>query len=106
MTVAMVAYLRKNFYLTDIVNEQIGIFHAAGLIEVWDRRSKTAIGRQQVNVFDQRKPLTFENLEGMFIVYLYACGASIVCWLAEILSKFIKGSFAARVVPKKKRAFV
>lgn len=89
MTVAMVAYLRKNFYLTEIVNEKIGIFHAVGLIDFWDRKSKTAIGRP-VRVNDDRKPLTFKNLEGMFIVYLYALGASIMCWLAEIVLHFLK----------------
>lgn len=101
MTVAMVAYLRKNYYLTDIVNEKIGLFHAAGLIDVWDRRSKTAVERQ-VSISDNRKPITLENLEGMFIVYLYACGASVLCWLAEIIYYFMKGSITANVVPKKK----
>ncbi len=89
MTVAMVAYLRKNFYLTDIVNEKIGIFHAAGLIEFWDRRSKTAVVRP-VNNFDNKKPITLRNLEGMFIIYMYACGASVVCCIAEIILHFFK----------------
>lgn len=105
MTVAMVAYLRKNFYLTDIVNEKIGIFHAAGLIDFWDRRSKTAIGRH-VYVNDERKPITLKNLEGMFIVYLYACGASVICWLAEIILNFMKGSFAERAILKRKTVVV
>lgn len=105
MTVAMVAYLRKNFYLTDIVNEKIGIFHAAGLIGFWDRRSKTAIERH-ATVSDEQKPITFNNLEGMFVVYLYACGASIMCWLAEIILNFMKGSVAGRVFKKKKSVFV
>lgn len=89
MTVAMVAYLRKNFYLTEIVNEKIGIFHAAGLINFWDRRSKTGVVRP-INVDDHQKPITLKNLEGMFIIFLYAYGASVLCWVAEIILHSLK----------------
>lgn len=89
MTVSMVAYLRKNFYLTEIVNEKIGIFHAAGLIDVWDRRSKIAM-KNRINVNDDRKPLTLANLKGIFMIYLYACVASILCCVVEIVFSLVK----------------
>lgn len=104
MTIAMVAYLRKNFYLTEIVNEKIGIFHATGLIDFWDRQSKTAI-EKHVAVSDNRKPISLKNLEGMFIVYLYACIGSVMCWIAEIILRYAKGSFTV-LVPKKRNIFV
>lgn len=89
MTVAMVAYLRKNFYLTEIMNEKIGLFHAAGLIGFWDRRSKTSVVRP-AKKNDGRQPITLKNLEGMFIAYLYVCGASVVIWIGEIILHFVK----------------
>lgn len=89
MTVAMVAYLRKNFYLTEIVNEKIGIFHAAGLINFWDKRSKTSIA-PPTNDHNRRKPITFDNLEAMFTVFLYACGVGAFCCLAEMVLHFLK----------------
>lgn len=101
MTVSMVAYLRKNFYLTEIVNGKIGIFHAAGLIDFWDRRSKVAI-EKNTEVKDNRKPLNLKNLQGIFILFLYACVACIICCLAEIVFKSIKNrTIRKRTVRKK-----
>ncbi|KAG4067462.1 hypothetical protein HA402_009699 [Bradysia odoriphaga] len=62
MTIAMVSYLRKNFYFTEVVNEKIGLFYAAGLIDFWDRRSKTAVVRP-AKVHDNQEPITLKNLE-------------------------------------------
>lgn len=85
----MVPYLRKNFYLTEIVNEKMQIFHAAGLIGAWDRLSKTRIQRP-VDVDHDRKPISLKNLEFVFIVYLCACGIGVVCCFAEIIFHFLK----------------
>lgn len=85
----MVPYLRKNFYLTEIVNEKMQIFHAFGLIDVWDRISKTSIKRPFV-VDHQRKPISLMNLEFVFIVYLCACGVSVLCCFREIIFYLLK----------------
>lgn len=102
MTVSMVAYLRKSFYLTEIVNEKILIFHAAGLIDFWDRRSKIAIERNVDPVKDHRKPINFTNLKGMFMVYLYACGASILCCIVEVIYSFVTAKSTERIIVHKK----
>lgn len=85
----MVPYLRKNFYLTETVNELMQHFHAYGLIDAWDRLSKTRIQRP-VDVDRNRKPTSLKNLEFVFILYLYACGASVVCWLVERIFHSLK----------------
>lgn len=98
----MVAYLRKNFYLTEIVNAKIGIFHAGGLIDFWDKRSKLAI-EKHMEVKDNRKPLNLKNLKGMFMIFIYAQIACILCCVAEIVFKSIKKSFFdSRTVHRKK----
>ncbi len=88
----MVPYLRKNFYLTEIVNEKMQIFHAAGLIEAWDKLSKTTIQRP-LHVDRDRMPISLNNLEFLFIVYLCACGVSVMCWFVETIFHFLKHRF-------------
>ncbi|KAJ6635609.1 hypothetical protein Bhyg_14195 [Pseudolycoriella hygida] len=89
MTVPMVAYLRKNYYLTEIVNEKIGIFSAAGLIDFWDMISKASLKTVKV-VNENRKPISFRSLKGMFEILLYAYGVSVICWIGEIILHLAK----------------
>lgn len=102
MTIYMVAYLRKNYYFTEIVNEKIGLFHAAGLIFVWDKRSSTIAAGGKADEGDVRKPISLKNLEGIFMIYLFACLGSLVLFIAEIAFPFLFAKLAATIVSVKR----
>lgn len=83
MIISMVGYLPKNFYLTEVVNEKIGLFHAAGLIDVWDRRNKK-VTVSSTDVGDIRKAISLSDLRGIFIIFLIAATAGFFCFVGEV----------------------
>lgn len=89
MTISMVAYLPKNSYLTEVVNEKIGIFHSAGLIDVWDRRSKE-IAPFFTNEENTLKSIAINDLKAIFLVYLMALTVGILTFIWEIVHKSLK----------------
>lgn len=92
MTISMVAYLPKHSYLTEVVNEKIGIFHTAGLIDIWDRHSKS-VAHRLANEEDNRKAITISDLKAIFMIYLMASGVSILMFVWEIIHKSLKTKF-------------
>lgn len=89
MTISMVAYLPKNSYLTEVVNEKIGIFHNAGLIDIWDRRSQN-IAHSIANEEDTLKAITISDLKAIFMIYLMASAVSILTFSWEIIYQTLK----------------
>lgn len=89
MTISMVAYLPKNSYLTEVVNEKIGLFHNAGLIDIWDRRSQNT-AHKRAEVDDSLKRLTVSDLRAIFMLYLMALPLSGVAFIGEILCEKVK----------------
>lgn len=102
MTISMVAYLRKNYYFTEIVNEKIGLFHTAGLITVWDKRSSTIGGNVNIDETEDRKPISLENLKGIFMIYLFACLASCLLFTSEIAFHFLFTKLSGTIVSVKR----
>lgn len=89
MTISMVAYLPKNSYLTEVVNEKIGIFHNAGLIDIWDRHSQNIV-YNIANEEDILKAITASDLKAIFMIYLMASAVSILTFSWEIIHKYLK----------------
>ncbi|XP_037043437.1 uncharacterized protein LOC119079565 [Bradysia coprophila] len=89
MTISMVAYLPKNSYLTEVVNEKIGLFHNAGLIDIWDRRSKNTT-QTIVEEENSLKDLSVSDLKAIFQLYLMALSLSIVMFIGEIVYENVK----------------
>lgn len=92
MTISMVGYLPKNSYLTEIVNEKIGIFHNAGLIDVWDRHSKTT-AHNIASEEDALKAITISDFKAIFSIYLMASAVSILTFVWEIIQESMKRKF-------------
>lgn len=83
MTISIVAFLPKNSYLTEVVNEKIQIFQNAGLINLWDERSKNAV-RSASN--EDKSPfavLAMRNLNTVFLTYVLATIVSILVFIGE-----------------------
>lgn len=89
MTISMVAYLPKNSYLTEVVNEKIGIFHTAGLIDIWDRHSKN-VAHRLANEEDIRKAITISDLKAIFMIYLMASAVSVLTFVWEMIHKSLR----------------
>lgn len=90
MIISMVGYLPKNFYLTEIVNEKIGFFHTAGLIDVWDKQNKK-ISVSSTDVGHIPKRISLNDLKGVFIIYIIAITAACFCFVGEaILNSFLR----------------
>lgn len=100
MTVSIVAFLPKNFYLTEVINEKIGIFHSAGLIEIWDKRSGAKLV-EPISEKSEKKPVSVKDLKGIFAIYLIACALSIFCFCVEKTVKIFKKQIA-KIFKKKK----
>lgn len=89
MTISMVAYLPKNSFLTEVVNEKIGIFHNAGLIDIWDRHSQN-IAHSIANEEDTLKAITISDLNAIFMIYLMASAVSILTFSWEMIYQTLK----------------
>lgn len=83
MSISIVMYTQKNFYLTEALNEKISLFQAAGLIQYWHIYERK-------NFIDNSNPpkiLTFHQLLGAFQILLCGCGISALVFIAEIIAK-------------------
>lgn len=92
MTISMVAYLPKNSYLTEVVNEKIGIVHNAGLIDIWDRHAQN-ITQSIVNEEKTLKNINLNDLKAIFLIYLMAAAVSIFIFVWELIHKSLIRKF-------------
>lgn len=102
MTISMVAYLPKNFYFKKVVNEQILLFHNAGLVEYWDKKSGAKISVLVKETHAAQDPIHVKDLKGIFYAYLVACGFSSLCFIAEVFIKLVrwrKKRFQSTLIP-------
>jgi hypothetical protein len=80
MTVPIVTYARKHFYLIQAINERIESLKGSGLIEYW-------YSLQFLKVFtkEQKSPeiLTLHHLSGSFEIWAGGCAVSFVIFAIE-----------------------
>lgn len=96
MTIAMVAYLPKNSYLTEVINSKIGLLHNAGLIEIWDRQSGAKNELHKDSDDDNKKPINVKDLKGIFLFFLMGLGCSTLSILIEFLVKYLRKKSAKK----------
>lgn len=92
MTIPIVIYIPKNFYLTEALNEKIDNLKAAGLIDYWNTMSFEK-GKMTQRESTQPKVIKVQHLTGCFQVWI--CGlllSSFVFWIENIMIKFCKQS--------------
>lgn len=86
MTLPVVIYIRKGFFLLEQLNEKIRQLQAAGLIEYWHSE-----------IFDQRylnikvkeapKRIQIEHLSGGFVIFTAGCVIASCAFVCEVLCK-------------------
>lgn len=83
MSISIVMYTQKNFYLTEALNEKISLFQAAGLIQYWHIYERKSF----IDDSNPPKILTFHQLLGAFQILLFGCGISLLVFITEIIAK-------------------
>lgn len=83
LTIPVVIYTRKDFYLTEALDQKIEILVAAGLVEFWQFQDvdKQFLNYEQTN---DSQPLTIRQMKGSFQILLLGSIASIVLFLYEL----------------------
>lgn len=83
VSVSIVFYTQKNFYLTSAINEKISLFSAFGLIQHWHSYDRI------ISYADEKPPqiLNFHHLQGAFQILLGGLCISALIFIAEIASK-------------------
>jgi hypothetical protein len=86
MMIPVVIYTRKDFYLTDALNEKIENFKAAGLIDFWHFQF---IDKNLAKVEESKIPkvLNIEKMIGSFYILLIGFATSFVVFFVELLIK-------------------
>lgn len=83
LTIPVVIYAKKNFYLLDALNEKIDLMKAAGLIEFWSYQD---VDKGFLNIKDSRQPkvLTTRHFIGCFHILVFGYIASFLIFVLEI----------------------
>lgn len=84
MTLPIVMYVQKNFYLLKEINQKILRFQAAGLIEFWHSKS---VDNKFLNVEEptELKPLNIHHLYGAFQIWFCSCLVAGIIFAVELL---------------------
>lgn len=80
MSISVVIYTPKNFYLLEKINEKISQFSASGLLLHWH------IYDRKINPVDnsnEPKKLNMHHLEGMFQIWFFGCFVSTLVFAIE-----------------------
>lgn len=88
MTIPIVIYTRKNFYLLNAINVKIEQLKAAGLIEYWYSLAFTKeLKRHKKN---PPKVFTFRHLSGCFQIWIGGCVISFCVFFVELIAEKLK----------------
>jgi hypothetical protein len=87
MSVSVVFFARKNFFLLDAINKKIEIFQAAGLIEFWHLK---VIDKRLMKIQPSKAPtkLTIEQLSGSFFLLISGLIVALIAFAVEFLMNF------------------
>lgn len=88
MTVPIIIYTKKDFYLLDKINEKIEFLKASGLIDFWHYQ-EVKKGAMFEAEFKGPRTLKIEHLLGCFQILLYGCFISLIILALEFLLSVI-----------------
>jgi hypothetical protein len=86
MTIPIVFYTVKDFYLLDSLNDKIEMLKASGLIDKWHYNN---IKKNFIKTDSTKIPevLTVQNLKGCFQLLFFGCIFGLVVFMLECLLK-------------------
>ena len=83
VTIPVVIYTRKDFYLLEELNERIGIIKNSGLIDFWNFQETYQVNDKTSAV--ENKKLTMDDLIGCFQILIFGLIASFASFVIEII---------------------
>lgn len=81
MPVAM--YLQKNHFLVKDFEEVVSKLHSSGLVNYWIGKYLNPMYLNYQSNSVNKKAMTFEQISGIFFVWLGSCCVSIICFFTE-----------------------
>lgn len=90
ITAPIVIYFRKNFFLTNAINEKIKKLQSGGLIEYWDELFIRYFRKKNENHDDALKKMTLPHLIGCFEALACGCFVALLCFLFELFTMHSK----------------
>ena len=94
LTIPVVVYVRKRFFLLQPLNERIAMLEAGGLINYWH---SLIIDERFLKVIESQEPSAIEihHLSGGFFLLLFGCLISSLAFICEVLhAKLFHSKFA------------
>lgn len=85
MTIQIVIYTRKNFFLLGALNEKIEEIKSSGLLQYWHYKRKATL--DFTNVKKLPKVLTLERLAGCFEIWAFGLFIGFLSFIIESLPK-------------------
>lgn len=84
MTLPIVIYVRKDFFLLNEINDKILLFQAAGLIEHWHSKS---VDSKFLNIVEPTvlKKLNLKHLYGTFQIWFGGCIVAGIAFVVELV---------------------
>lgn len=86
LTIPVVMYVRKGFYLLQPLNEHIAMLEAGGLINYWHSQ---IIDERYLEIIESKEPSAIElhQLSGGFFILLFGCFIALLAFICELLYK-------------------
>lgn len=84
MSIPVVIYARKNFYLLQAINSKINQIQASGLIEHWHSQAVSKRFQTVQKVAKSRETMTLDHLSGCFYLLMMGLLASVAAFVIEI----------------------
>lgn len=85
LTIPVVIYTSKNFYLLNALNEKIQILKAAGLINFWHFEKYFDTRILKMKESKSPKVLTIKHFEGCFGILIFGSAVGSLVFVAEVL---------------------
>lgn len=93
MTIPIVIYAQKNFFLVNEIDYNIDKFKSAGLIEYWDIKTDEDDKSDQVALEKPPEILTIDHLKGGFQIIILGNIISLIVFIVELIITFFKKMF-------------
>lgn len=89
LTIPVVIYAKKNYFLIDALNEKIDILRATGLIDFWNFQD---VDKGLLNIKESKNPkvLTVQHLIGCFHILVIGCVGSFFVFILELSVSFTR----------------
>lgn len=81
MTIPVVIYTQKDFYLLKSINRRIELLRDSGLINFWQKQDFSRLHKVKSN---QPKVMKLKNLLGCFQILVFGCGCGFVVFIIEL----------------------